>query len=562
VSPRLVPEAPAFATSSEREVWERLRDQLGPDCVLLSGVRITDQDKDHEADIVVLMPGAGILVLEVKGGSVWHDAGGWWIKRGGRTDRIHPVDQARDTKHALRQYVESDPRWGGRGHVAWSHGVVTLYSDFGDDFAVPELPRWALHDRAEQEKLGERVRDNGWGLAHHHPLPDHDDVELVVEILAGRHHTAYDLNAEAAERASTADRLTEEQAVVLGVTRLLNRVEVRGGAGSGKTVLALQQARELSRGRAGERPAQRVALICYSIGLAEQLKRKVAEWPRQQRPAFVGTFEDFGRQWGAPSGSRTDGEFWERELPRIMAGLAAALPPGKRYDSVIVDEAQDFADEWWPAVLASLRDEEEGGVYVYSDENQRIFARFGRPPVRLVPLVLDHNLRNTRQIHQAFGPLAPSRMYARGGDGPAVSFVPTTTDGALEAADDAVDRLLDEGWAPRNVCLLTTGHRHPVQQEQTERHGQLGYWRQFWEGEDVFYGHVLGCKGLERPAVVLCVNEAGQRDRARERLYVGMSRATDQLVVVGDPEVIERVGGTDVARRLGIRRAGALSAPG
>ena len=38
---------------------------------------------------------------------------------------------------------------------------------------------------------------------------------------------------------------------------------------------------------------------------------------------------------------------------------------------------------------------------------QRVFARFGRPPVQLVPLVLDHNLRNTRQIAQTFVPLAP-----------------------------------------------------------------------------------------------------------------------------------------------------------
>jgi hypothetical protein len=555
VSPRLVPEQPTFATRSEQEVWERLRDQLGPDDVLLAGVRLTNQDKDFEADLVVLMPAVGCLVLEVKGGSVWHAEDGWWIGHGEKVRRIHPVDQARDAKHALRHYVEADPRWGSRGHVAWAHGVVTPHSTFDNDFSVPELPRWALHDRDEQKDLAGRVRDNGWGLAHGHPAPNHDDVELVVEILAGRHHTSYDLNADAAERASAADRLTQDQATILHVTRLLNRVEVRGGAGSGKTVLALQQAKELTRGRAGERTAQRVALLCYSIGLAEYLKRQVAGWPRRHRPAFVGTFEEFGRQWGAPTGSREDSEFWEHELPRTMGDLAAELPPGKRYDSVIVDEAQDFADEWWRPVLASLKDEDEGGVYLYSDENQRIFARFGRPPVQLVPLVLDHNLRNTRQIHDAFGPLAPSRMYARGADGPTVRFVPATTGDAVSVADDEVDALLEAGWDAGNVALLTTGHRHPVQQDATDRHGQLGYWHQFWEGDDVFYGHVLGCKGLERPAVVLCVNEAGERDRARERLYVGMSRATDMLVVVGDPGVVARVGGPDVAKRLGIGSA-------
>ena len=365
-------------------------------------------------------------------------------------------------------------------------------------------------------------------------------------------HTSYDLNAEAAEREAEADRLTQEQAMILGVTRLLRRVEVRGGAGSGKTVLALQQAKELTRGRAGERPAQRVALLCYSIGLAEFLKRQVAGWPRNHRPAFVGTFHEFGQQWGAPEGDRTDSDFWEVELPRLMAELVADVPDSKKYDAVIVDEAQDFADAWWAPVMGALRDEEEGGLYVYSDENQRIFARFGRPPVQLIPLVLDHNLRNTKQIHDCFGPLAPSRMYSRGGEGPAVRFVAGHQGRGDGRADDEVEALLDAGWNPGSLCLLTTGHRHPEQQAQTERHGHLGYWRSFWEGEDVFYGHVLGSKGLERKAVVLCVNESGERDRARERLYVGMSRATDMLVVVGDPDVVRRVGGDQVAARLGI----------
>ncbi len=161
-------------------------------------------------------------------------------------------------------------------------------------------------------------------------------------------------------------------------------------------------------------------------------------------------------------------------------------------------------------------------------------------------------LRNTKQIYESFGPLAPSRMVPRGGDGAAVRFVASSVDDALATADEQIDLLLDEGWKGGNICLITTGHRHPVQIERTTFHDQEGYWKTFWDDDDVFYGHVLGCKGLERPVVVLCVNDDGERDRARERLYVGMSRATDVLVVVGDPEVIRRVGGDDVARRLGI----------
>lgn len=546
---RLIPETPTFATTSERAVWERLRDSLGPDDVLIANLRLTDERKDHEVDLVVLMPDIGIVALEVKGGSVWWDDG-WRILRRGREAVIHPVDQARDVKYALRGYVEADPRWGSRTRVAWAHAVVTPYSDLGDDFTLPDLPRWALHDAGDQDHLVGRLRHNAQRMTHGQRVATADDVDEIADILTGRLPTSYDVRAEAAERADVADRLTLEQATLLRVTRLLNRVEVRGGAGSGKTVLALQQAKELTRG-AQDRKPQRVALLCYSIGLAEHLKREVMTWDRRHRPAFVGTFHAFGRQWGAADGDRTDSEFWEERLPAEMAELAAALPEGKKYDAVIVDEAQDFADLWWTPVLRSLKDEEEGGLFLYSDENQRIFARFGRPPVALVPLVLDHNLRNTRQIHESFGPLAPSRMYSRGGDGPAVRFLDASGQDPLDVADDEVDRLLDAGWDPRHVALLTTGHRHPIQVERTDFHDQDGYWRTYWD-DDVFYGHVLGCKGLERRAVVLCLNEDGSRDRARERLYVGMSRATDELVVVGDPATVTRVAGDEVARRLGL----------
>ncbi len=234
-----------------------------------------------------------------------------------------------------------------------------------------------------------------------------------------------------------------------------------------------------------------------------------------------------------------------------MADLAGDLSEGHKFDAIVVDEAQDFAETWWSPVIRALCDEDEGGLFVYSGENQRILPRFGRSPVELVPLVLDHNLRNTKQIAEVFDPLAPMRMRPLGGDGPDVSFVATDAEGAVGVADDQVDVLLDEGWEPGHIALLTTGHRHPQQVELQERRGQEGYWESFWDADDVFFGHVLGCKGLERRAVVLCVNEAQSRERSRERMYLGLSRATDRLIVVGDPGVIREMTGDQVMRQLG-----------
>ena len=231
-----------------------------------------------------------------------------------------------------------------------------------------------------------------------------------------------------------------------------------------------------------------------------------------------------------------------------MAEKAAELPPGQRFDSFVVDEAQDFAESWWHPLIAALHDQHDGGLYLYSDENQRLFQRFGNPPVPLVPLMLDHNLRNTRQIAEVFRPLAPSRMRLQGGEGPDVKHVQTSPDDALEAADDQVEALLDEGWEPGSIALLTTGARHPEQKSLQDRYDQAGYWATFHE-DDLFYGHVLGFKGLERRAVVLCVNEDGTRERFKERIYVELSRATDRLVVVGDLDAISHAG-REVAREL------------
>lgn len=84
--------------------------------------------------------------------------------------------------------------------------------------------------------------------------------------------------------------------------------------------------------------------------------------------------------------------------------------------------------------------------------------------------------------------------------------------------------------ATEDVALLTTGSRHPEQVARQED-GPDAYWESFWDTDQVFYGHVLGFKGLERRVVVLAVNETTINERSRERLYVGLSRARDDLVV-------------------------------
>jgi hypothetical protein len=548
----LLPEQPRLANAAERRVCQALVEQLGEGDLVIAGKRVTDHLKDHEIDFLVAIEGAGIVSVEVKGGEVWHDGTGWHQKRGGREHTIEPVRQAREACYALRDFVESDPRWT-QGRLRWDHVVVLPNSALPQDFDLPDCPRWKVTDRDELDSLATRLKDVLTQQELDRPLLTAAGIAQLQIALSGRGLPQRDVVARALENEDAADILNEQQAVILSAVQLLPRVEIRGGAGSGKTFMAMEQARRLANA------GQRVALICYSHGLASYLKRITAGWQRRRQPGYVGEFHSLGIQWGASEApseherSKQTSQFFEHDLPAQMLDLAAALPDGQKFDSIVIDEAQDFADSWWEPILAALRDPETGGLYVFIDEGQRVFDRQGTPPVPLVPLILDQNIRNTRQIANAFQPLVDHPMRFLGGDGPEVRFVACDSDEATAVGDDQIDGLLDEGWRPQDVALLTTGSRHP-EQVNRQAGGNQSYWDSFWDAEQVFYGHVLGFKGLERRAVVLVVNDRYALERARERLYVGLSRARDQLVVCGDPEFITEYGGPDLARRLGISR--------
>ena len=540
-----------MANDTERRVWTALVDQLGDGDLVIAGQRVTDRLKDHEIDFVVAIEGAGIVCVEVKGGEVTHN-GQVWLQRlhSGQIKTIDPVRQVRQGRYALRDFIEKDPRWT-QGRVRWNHVVVLPNSQFAPDFALADCPRWMVIDRDDFPNVVALIRDIAHQQEEELPLLTAKGIDELRTALGGRGLPQRDVVARALENEDAADILTDRQAVILDAIQLLTRVEIRGGAGSGKTFMAIEQARRLAN------RGQRVALLCYSHGLASYLKRITSTWSRRQQPGYVGEFHALGIAWGAAEGpaeserNAAAAQFFEHDLPAQMLELANGLPDGHRFDSVVIDEAQDFADSWWEPLLAAMRDPETGGIYVFSDEGQRVFDRKGTPPIPLVPLILEQNIRNTRQIGRAFEPLVDHPMRLLGADGPDVRFVPCTRDNAFDVGDDQIEALLNDGWRPEDVALLTTGSRHPEQiARQTE--GNAAYWDSFWDAEQVFYGHVLGFKGLERRAVVLIVNDKSVFERSPERLYVGLSRARDQLVVCADPAFIAEVGGRDLVRRLGI----------
>jgi hypothetical protein len=122
--PICLPEKPEFSTESERRVWTLLHDQLGRGDLLIANQRVTDRFKDYEVDLAAVMPGAGVVVIEVKGSTIRCKEGRWLQPWDNGFKEINPVRQVIQAKYALRSYVESDRGWGSRGRIRWCHAVV------------------------------------------------------------------------------------------------------------------------------------------------------------------------------------------------------------------------------------------------------------------------------------------------------------------------------------------------------------------------------------------------------------------------------------------------------
>lgn len=157
--------------------------------------------------------------------------------------------------------------------------------------------------------------------------------------------------------------------------------------------------------------------------------------------------------------------------------------------------------------------------------------RPGRPgPLRPAPPVQ----RAPRDAAPA-GP-APAAASAT----PQIQLIPASVEGALDAAEEAVDLLLDSGRAPGDVLVLTTGDPHPWATHELS-FGEAAYWAQHDAGDDVFYADAATAgRATSRPVVVVAVN-GGPEAAAATALSLAHERAGALLIVCGDPQRINGV---------------------
>ncbi|MDC0772011.1 hypothetical protein [Streptomyces sp. HD] len=170
-------------------------------------------------------------------------------------------------------------------------------------------------------------------------------------------------------------------------------------------------------------------------------------------------------------------------------------------------------------------------------------SRPGRPgPPRPAPPVQ----RTPRDVAVTKpGPSAPAAPAAQAVATPQIQLIPASPEGALDAAEEAVDLLLESGRAPGDVLVITTGEQHPWAAHELS-FGEASYWAQHDAGDDVFYAAASAVgRAASRPVVVVAVN-GGPDSADATVLPLALGQASALLIVCGDPQRINSVLGAGV----------------
>lgn len=315
-----------------------------------------------EADFVILWKGVAI-VAEVKGGGVKRFEGAWYtIDRNGDNHKLKlsPIDQARDAMFALRNILKED----GLGWFPTEAIAVTPDIDHPPADVAWKATHWLAKESMTVDALSSALD----AVARSAPdAPRGAPTARVDELRENLFGEFSRLPVIDAQRGAVIDEqniATAEQARVLAGLARNQRILVLGGAGTGKSVVLAEAAKQ-------EAAAGRSVLVTF------------------RSPGLRTFFE-----------------------PRL-AGRAIELrefdsiDPASRFDVLLVDEAQDlmYADamDVFDGVLAGGR--ERGRWRMFLDQNNQAHVDgrfdddvFGIVRTEGIEYDLSKNVRNTRAI--------------------------------------------------------------------------------------------------------------------------------------------------------------------
>ena len=575
---------------AERIAEDRIRAALPPEARCYANVRFVARTRptgpahDGEADLVIVHPEHGLLVIEVKSGEPSRDARNRWFI-GGHPLTRSPFEQAEDAKHDLVGAIGELLGVTGGDRPRAGHAVAFPDADLaslpaghvllGPD-ATPEiiLDAAALADATTTRTALERAWDWWTGDGSRgRPLTD-AQAERIHDFLAPTVALHRLIRRDVEEDRDRLIDASRAQKIVLNQNRSKRRLEIVGPAGSGKSLVAVERARRLAR------EGFRTLFVCFNQPLATAVGREIDEdgEPADRRPV-VTTFhrlcERLGTQARVLPAKPADlpRDWWDVTLPGALDAAIDSLPD-ERFHAIVIDEGQDFEPAWLTSLEFLLHDPADGVLWVFHDPGQALYRDDRVAELGLDRLELFEDYRSPAPVAELAGRFyhGPTEPYAvtEAGRKPVIVAAEPGRD-TVEAVRKQLHRLLEEEEIrPWHVAVLSGVSATRSEVWKKRRFGNV----ELWNGAIDEGGASLGLpaeeipdtppdagivqfetirrfKGLERPVIILCeLPESGER--LDQLLYTALTRATAHLVAVAPPGLAAtlRSGADAVPREL------------
>lgn len=368
---------------------------------------------NYEADFIVLVPGKGVAVLEVKN---WHQPeirhGAWYHQVGGkyvRHSKGSPLNQAFLASKSLRNEIQAQ---NIPGVAQLESRPLAILCGVAENY---ENIRACDEDADAARSIRKKTTDAAFELCYVVGNAALDDIQQRIEQLfifnnmlteEQIDHIREYLLKNVRFKTDPAACVEMMNRVSGGIGSILPMLEdslvgvhVSGCAGSGKTWMACNEVTRLRQ----KYKDKKILFLCYNRILAEYLQNNLLKSQSARTvdgfsPLQVATFHALYEQLCKWSGIPFDYDINIEKLQRVRETIRNK--PNLRFDYIFVDEAQDIKDDWWDYVITELKANGSSLLYVFSDSNQMIFGK-GQEVISLpVRIKLTHNLRNSFEIAQ------------------------------------------------------------------------------------------------------------------------------------------------------------------
>lgn len=312
------------------------------------------------------------------------------------------------------------------------------------------------------------------------------------------------------------------------------RLRVQGTAGSGKTQLALQELRQAYR------LGKSALYVCYNRPLADALKDSAPD------PAVVVTVHEFGKVLGQQVGQHFD--FKDADVFEQMINALHTLAPkvGPTFDVLIIDEAQDMEGAWIESLVKLSKP--EGRMILLEDPEQVLYERPVFEATNWALLQSPVNYRSPRMLVDFMNYLQLTEQPIEPGSG-IMGFDPgwryyEDEASLLDETEGALKELLQQGYAPENIAILTyPSARHSALHTPSlkglaglplKRHtGYDSAGNQIYSEGQLLVESVRRFKGQSADAVVITEVDFEAMDQVAKRmLFVALTRARLHAVLV------------------------------